>query len=54
MEYPLDMTKAPKGNVPAGFAVANTKEEHQALTAQGFEPAYVAAPAKPAKDAPKN
>jgi hypothetical protein len=33
-----------------GFAVANDKAEHQALTASGYGPAYVA-PAKPAKGA---
>jgi hypothetical protein len=41
--YPLDMTLV-KG---IGFAVANDEDEHQALTAKGYGPAYVA-PAEPA------
>jgi len=44
--YPLNM-KLVEG---IGFAVANDEDEHQALTAQGYGPAYVA-PAKPAKGA---
>jgi hypothetical protein len=36
--YPLNM-KLTDG---IGFAVANDKAEHQALTAQGYGPAYVA------------
>lgn len=35
--YPLNMALT-KG---VGFAVANDKAEHQALTAQGYGPAYV-------------
>jgi hypothetical protein len=42
--YPLNM-KLTEG---VGFAVANDEDEHQALTSQGYGPAYVA-PAKPAK-----
>jgi len=42
--YPLNM-KLTDG---VGFAVANDEAEHQALTEQGYGPAYVA-PAKPAK-----
>ena len=45
--YPLNM------NLPApavGFALANDAEEHQALTAAGYGPAYVA-PAAPDHDA---
>lgn len=37
--YPLNM-KTP-GEQP-GFAVANDEAEHQALTAYGYEPKYVA------------
>lgn len=44
--YPLNM-KLTEG---IGFAVANDEDEHQALNAQGYGPAYVA-PAKPAKGA---
>jgi len=48
--YPLNMTSA------AGFAVANTEDEHKALTALGYGPAFVAqaqadAPAAPDPDA---
>jgi len=48
MKYPLNM-KLVEG---VGFAVANDEDEHQALTEQGYGPAYVA-PAKPAKGAAK-
>lgn len=41
MDYPLNLTKPAKGVVPAGFALANDADEHKALSAQGFEPAYV-------------
>ena len=44
--YPLNM-KLVEG---VGFAVANDKSEHQALTAQGYSPAYVA-PTKASKAA---
>ena len=44
--YPLNM-KLVDG---IGFAVANDKAEHQALTGAGYGPAYVA-PAKPGKGA---
>lgn len=44
--YPLNM-KLVDG---VGFAVANDKAEHQALTAQGYGPAYVA-PTKASKAA---
>ena len=52
--YPLNM-KLTDG---VGFAVANDEAEHQALTQQGYGPAYVppadeAAPAKTAKSAAK-
>lgn len=45
--YPLNM-QLPAPQV--GFAVANDETEHQALTAAGYGPAYVA-PAKPGKAA---
>lgn len=35
--YPLDMTLV-KG---IGFAVANDEDEHKALTAKGYGPAFV-------------
>lgn len=35
--YPLNMTSA-----AGGFAVANTEDEHIALTAAGYGPAFVA------------
>jgi hypothetical protein len=44
--YPLNM-KLVEG---IGFAVANDEAEHQALTANGYGPAFVAAP-KAAKGA---
>lgn len=44
--YPLDMKLADG----SGFAVANDENEHQALTAAGYGPAYVP-PAKTAKAA---
>ena len=52
MEYPLDM-KLPDPKI--GFAVANDEDEHKALTAQGYGPAYVAPaePEEPAKAAGK-
>ena len=37
--YPLDM-KLPAPAI--GFAVANDEDEHQALTAKGYGPAFVA------------
>lgn len=37
--YPLNMTSA-----AGGYAVANTEEEHIALTAAGYGPAFVAPP----------
>lgn len=40
--YPIDMTLAPPH---VGFAVANDAAEHQELTAKGFGPAFVPAPA---------
>lgn len=47
--YPLNM------NLPApaiGFAVANTEDEHKALSEAGYEPKYVAPePAKKTKQA---
>jgi hypothetical protein len=46
--YPLNM-KLIEG---VGFAVANDEDEHQALTAAGFGPAFVPAPA-PEKKAAK-
>ena len=46
--YPLNM-KLQQG---IGFAVANDEEEHQALTAAGYEPAFVAVSA-PEKKAVK-
>ncbi len=39
--YPLNVIKAALGTAPAGFALANDEAEHQALTMQGYEPAYV-------------
>lgn len=42
--YPLNMQLT----AGVGFAVANDKGEHQALTAQGYGPAYVA-PTKASK-----
>lgn len=47
--YPLDMAlPAPQ----VGFAVANDEDEHKALTAAGYGPAYVAPePAKKPKTA---
>jgi hypothetical protein len=39
--YPLDMKTA----AGTGFAVANDEAEHEALTANGYGPAFVAAPA---------
>ena len=36
--YPLNMTKAAVGNVPAGFAVANDADEHASLSEHGYEP----------------
>lgn len=40
--YPLNMQfPAPQ----VGFAVANDENEHKALTAAGYGPAYVAPPA---------
>lgn len=43
--YPLNMTlPAPQ----IGFAVANDEDEHKALTASGYGPAYVA-PTEPEK-----
>lgn len=42
--YPLNM-KLPTPAI--GFAVANDEAEHQALTASGYEPKYVAPPATP-------
>lgn len=44
MDYPLDM-KLPAPQV--GFAVANSEEEHKALSDAGYEPAY--APPEPEK-----
>ena len=38
MSYPLNMTLA----VGIGFAVANDEDDHQALTAAGYGPAFVA------------
>jgi len=50
--YPLDLTK-PTTDIlrqAAGFAVANTEDEHKALSAQGYLPAWVATEADPAED----
>ena len=46
--YPLDMTlQAPEG---AGHAVANSRDEHRALSALGYEPAIADdEPAAPAE-----
>lgn len=38
MNYPLNVTNL----IAQGFAVANSAEEHAALTARGYEPRYVA------------
>jgi hypothetical protein len=40
--YPLNMQLAAPG---VGFAVANDEDEHVALTGQGYQPAFVPAPA---------
>jgi hypothetical protein len=42
--YPLNLTKPTTDSlrVSAGFAVANDEAEHQALSAQGYEPKYAA------------
>ena len=39
--YPLNMTKAATGAVPAGFALANDADEHRALTSHGYEPKLI-------------
>jgi hypothetical protein len=45
--YPLNVSNAKIG----GFAVANSEDEHKALTEMGYEPKFVA-PELPAADEP--
>lgn len=44
--YPINLTKPAAANIPTGFAAANDEGEHQSLSAQGYEPKFVA----PAED----
>ena len=50
--YPLNLTKPTTDplRVSAGFALANDEAEHKALSAQGYEPKWVATEADPSED----